>query len=167
MILPDRHLLLGMTLGAICATAVAAIGPGWVMSAFADEMAAGIDASKLVKFDGRDYAVDYADWVSTTPLSTARVKKIEAGKVSYVDITTTSTGTYSTDGLTSPNIQYPGIVVTPKDPVRATFSSWSNGNWFRISTYNGNSFISLNNNGVRISTGGGRTCVSTASFRFC
>ena len=54
MNLPTRHMLMGMTLGAICATALAAIGPGFVLETFADEMPASFDTSKLVKFDGRE-----------------------------------------------------------------------------------------------------------------
>ena len=75
MNLPTRQMLMGMILGATCATALAATGPGLVLEAFADEMPAGFDTDKLVKFDGRDYEVEYADWVSTDPLSTANGQK--------------------------------------------------------------------------------------------
>lgn len=144
MNLPTRHMLLGMTLGALCATALAAIGPGYVLEVFADEMPAGFDTDKLVKFDGRDYEVSYADWVSTDPLSTATVKKIEAGRVSYVSITSTATGTYSTDGLTSKHVLYPGIEVKPADKNRNWFAYWSGGHWQGFATRNGNSFIAVN-----------------------
>src|SRR5690606_33677992 len=76
-------------------------------------MADGIDPDRLVKFGERDYIVDYADWVSTDPITTHRVKKIEAGRVSDVIVTQTATGTYSSDGLISPHILYPGISVRP------------------------------------------------------
>lgn len=141
MNLPDRHLLLGMTLGAICATSLAAIGPGMVIQAFGDEAAiSGVDAASLVKFEERDYAVDYDDWVATEPLSTTRVKKIEAGKVSYVTITTTATGTYSTDAMFSNHVQYPGISVRPADTGRNFFQYWSNGRWSAFSTGTAGSF---------------------------
>jgi hypothetical protein len=144
MNLPTRHVLLGMTLGAACATALAAIGPGMVLNAFADEMPAGFDTSNLVKFDGRDYDVDYADWVSTDPLSSSTVKKIEAGKVTYVSITTTATGTYSTDGLTSKHVLYPGIDVTEVTPDRRNWVRfWTNGSWYSFSSRAGNSFLRL------------------------
>ncbi len=145
MTLPTRHMLLGMTLGAICASALAALGPGYVLEAFADEMPAGFDTGKLVKFGDREYEVSYADWVSTDPLSTATVKKIEAGKVSYVSITTTATGTYSTDGLTSRNVLYPGIEVTPVNTRDNFFSFWSAGHWQGMATRSGNSFIFISN----------------------
>jgi hypothetical protein len=144
MNLPTRHMLLGMTLGAACATALATVGPGMVLEAFADEMPAGFDTSRLVKFDGRDYEVDYADWVSTDPLSSSTVKKIEGGKVTYVSITTTATGTYSTDGLTSKHVLYPGIDVTEVTPDRRNWVRfWTNGSWYRFSSRAGNSFLRL------------------------
>lgn len=167
MTLPSRQALMGIAIGAICATAVAAIGPGMVMNAFADEQAAGFDTSKLVKYDGRDYRIDYADGVSTDPISSSTVKKIEAGRVSYVSIVTTSTGTYSTDALTSRNIKYPGIEVTDLTPRYNSFSTWSNGQWTRISSYNGHSFISLRNNQVRVSMGPGFLCVGGKGFSAC
>ncbi|UXN73656.1 hypothetical protein N8D56_23290 [Devosia sp. A8/3-2] len=40
MDLPDRHMLLGIALGAVCASILAAIGPGFVVEAFGDEFAA-------------------------------------------------------------------------------------------------------------------------------
>jgi len=145
MNLPTRHMLLGMTLGAICASALAAMGPGYVMEAFADEMPAGFDTDKLVKFDDREYSVSYADWVSTDPLSTAMVKKIEAGKVSYVSITTTATGTYSSDSLTSKHVLYPGIdVQRVSSPADNWFAFWSGGKWHGFASKNGNSFIAMN-----------------------
>jgi hypothetical protein len=135
MNLPDRHLLLGMTLGAVCATAIAAIGPGMVIEAFADESPVGIDPASLVR-----YNVDYDDWVATDPLSTVRVKKVEAGRVSYVTITTTATGTYSTDAMFSRHVQYPGISVEQIEPSRNRFSYWTNGEWSSFSTVNAGSF---------------------------
>lgn len=141
MNLPDRHLLLGMTVGAFCATAIAAIGPGMVLQAFGDEMAiSGIDTASLVKYEGRDYLVDYDASVATDPLSTVRVKKVEAGKVSYVSITTTATGTYSTDAMFSNHVQYPGISVELDEPDRNFFHYWTNGRWSAFSTGTAGSF---------------------------
>lgn len=141
MNLPDRRLLLGMMMGAACATAIAAIGPGMVLQAFGDEMAInGVDAASLVKYEDREYAVDYDDWVATDPLSTTRVKKVEAGRVSYVTITTTATGTYSTDAMFSNHVQYPGISVEPAEPNRNFFRFWTNGRWSAFSTGTAGSF---------------------------
>ena len=143
MNLPDRHLLLGMTLGALCATAMAATGLGAGIAAFAEELtpaAPAIDPANLVRFEDRDYTVDYEGWVATDPLSNARVKKIEAGKVSYVSITTTDTGTYSTDAMFSPHVRYPGITVEVADTVRNAFSEWLDGHWSEFSSSDAGSF---------------------------
>ena len=141
MNLPDRHMLLGMTLGAVCATALAAIGPGMVIEAFGDEAPAGIDPSQLVRYENRIYSVEYDESVSTDALSTSRVKKVEAGKVSYVTITRTSTGTYSSDALFSNHVQYPGISVEVLTPPINHFAYWSNGYWANVITGSANSFI--------------------------
>ena len=169
MNLPDRHLLLGMTLGAVCATALAAIGPGMVFEALADELTpTGIDASRLVKFEERNYLVDYDDWVATDPLSTTRVKKVEAGRVSYVTITTTATGTYSTDAMFSNHVQYPGISVEedPSDTYNR-FSYWSGGKWFSFGTAYGNSFFYYRDSKTGLSQRGSMSCVSGKGFRVC
>ena len=50
----------------------------------------------LVKFDDRDYSVTTADWVSLDAESNTTVRKIEFGRVTEVNIATTSTGTAST-----------------------------------------------------------------------
>jgi len=171
MNLPDRHLLLGMTLGALCATGLAAIGPGMVLQAFGDEFKTvnGVDPSSLVRFEERDYVVNYDDWVATDPLSTTRVKKVEAGKVSYVTITTTATGTYSTDAMFSNHVQYPGISVeqAPGNDWYNRFSYWSGGSWFNFGSRAGKSFFYLRSGDTAISRRGDVTCVSGQTFRVC
>ena len=146
MDLPDRHMLIGMTLGALCGVAMGVIGPGSVVDVIADELApAPFDASQLVKFEDRDYRIENEDWVSTEATATAVVKKIEAGVVSYATITTTATGTYSTDALFSRHVQYPGVTVTDvtKWPEPA-FRFWSNGKWYGFRTAAGHSFTYYN-----------------------
>ncbi|HTM79019.1 MAG TPA: hypothetical protein VL133_15515 [Devosia sp.] len=160
MFLPDRKVLTGMALGALCAMGIGVIGPGAIIAAIADEAPVGIDASSLVKFDGRDYDVQYDDWVDTTPTNKARIKKIEFGRVSYVDITTTSTGTYSTDAMFSDNIQYPGISV-------ADGSAQADGiisvlgighNWVPLALTRGNSFVHIRAHNHATISGNGVTC---------
>lgn len=143
MHLPTRHLLLGLTLGAACATALAAIGPGMVLPALGDDsvVATGFDTSRLVKFEGRKYDVDYDAAVATDPLTSVRIKKVEAGKVTYVTITTTATGTYSTDAMFSNHVQYPGISVEAADVPRNRFSFWTNGHWTGFVSRGANSFV--------------------------
>lgn len=149
--------------------ALSTVGLGIAMAtAFASPASTnGIDADRLVKFGERDYIVDYAEWVSTDPITTHSVKKIEAGRVSHVAITRTATGTYSTDALTSRHVQYPGISVRPAEPPRFSFSQWSNGRWTSFETYNGDSVISVST--FRGLTDAVHTvsCITTASFWYC
>lgn len=167
MDLPSRHILIGMTLGAICATALAVTGPGMVIETFADELlqgpvAPGFDTSKLVKFEGRNYQIQTEDWVSQDPISSQVVKKVEAGRVTYVTIATTSTGTYSSDAMFSSNVQYPGIAVDEVLPARNHFWSWRNGNRFSFNSRTGHSFLNIGIPGAPLTT-----CVSGTGFRVC
>ena len=165
MNLPTRHALVGMALGALCATGLAAIGPGQVWAVLADEMPLGFNTGHLVKFD--DSGTRYEDWVSTDPIETHSIKKIEAGKVSYVSITRTSTGTYSSDGLSSPHVLYPGIETEPNQRLSASFSSWSNGRWTQFSTFAGNSYATVSTIQRGLGNSISRTCISSKNNRPC
>ena len=57
----------------------------------------------------RKYAITLDDSVSTEVLRTQVVTKIGHGRVSDVTVVTTPSGTYSSDGMLSPNVRYPGI----------------------------------------------------------
>ena len=144
MNLPTRHALIAMTLGALAASVIAMTGPGMTLPAVADEMIAavapGFDPDNLVKFNDREYRMEHEDWVSTEPLKKVRLKKIEGGRVSYVDITTTATGTYSTDAMFSRHVQYPGVSVEEVLP-RNRFSFWSSNGWQGFSSRIGESFV--------------------------
>ena len=68
------------------------------------------DPKSLRKFD-----VDINDkQVSTEVTHRDVVTKIGFGQRTVVSIITTPSGTYSSDGLVSPYVRYPGIDVTPK-----------------------------------------------------
>lgn len=135
------------------------------MLAVAPAAADGIDPGKLVRFS--DIAgVTHEDWVSTDPIITAVVKKIEAGRVSYVTVTTTATGTYSSDGIASPNVLYPGVN-TAKPQQSFSFSSWGNGSWTSFGTYRGNSYVSVATYKRLPSRAGTRGCTASASFLYC
>lgn len=151
MDLPTRRVLFGVIIGAFLA---------------APTLADGIDPKGLVRF-GDEQGVGYEDWVSTDPISTATVKKIEAGRITYVTITKTATGTYSTDGIESRNVQYPGVIEPDNPRNEFSFSSWSNGRWNRMSTYNGHSYVSVSTYKTRQGQTRTSTCVSTASFWYC
>jgi hypothetical protein len=55
------------------------------------------------------YDITFDDSVSGDVVSTRHVKKIAGGRTVDVTITTTPSGTYSTDGLLSPHVKYPGV----------------------------------------------------------
>jgi hypothetical protein len=90
----------------------------------------------LLKIDGNYYDVANTPEVSWTPLSSAVVRKIGYGRTTFVTIATTASGTYSTDGLTSPNIRYPGIFTEREHITILPFAGifgWSHhGGWVRI-----------------------------------
>jgi hypothetical protein len=95
----------------------------------------------------RKYEITFDDSVSTEVVRTQTVKKYGFGQKTIVSIVTTPTGVYSSDGLASPNVRYPGIEVTPKHRHRhwafstststygtSTWSSFSSGS-FTYYTY--------------------------------
>lgn len=148
--LPTKPVLVGMTLGATAATALAMSGAGGDIRAFADDiLAPGFDKSKLVIFDDTLFSVTTEPSVSTAPLKTEFVRKIEFGKTSVVKVTTTATGTYSTDGLYSPHFRYPGIHVDqltgPGVPVQ-TVAFWSDkSGWVVAPVLNAGSVLTIGN----------------------
>lgn len=159
MALPIPHLLLGLLLRAVAATGLAATGAGLVMPALADEAAPGaFDTSKLLKFP--DYSVPAGDGVATAPIKTMRVKKIEFGRVSYVDILTTASGTYSSDGIASPQISYPGVDEMPALP-RNAVGIWSGRHRWPVLPRSGGSFLYQQAGNSAIFTQDGHTCVMT------
>jgi hypothetical protein len=83
----------------------------------------------------RKYKITFDDSVSTEVSRTQVVKKIAGGRTSEVTIVTTPSGTYSTDGLLSPNVQYPGIVKKSRgwgDQFRY-YASVTGGHWVSFS----------------------------------
>ncbi|MEQ1771382.1 MAG: hypothetical protein ABL879_16255 [Devosia sp.] len=72
------------------------------------------DTTTLAKYD-----VVFDATVSTKVLSTQTIKKIGYGRVSNVTIVKTPSGTYSSDAIVSPYVQYPGVEVSKK-PIMKT-----------------------------------------------
>lgn len=99
------------------------------------------DPSKLRKFD-----IEIADTVSTEPLRTQYVKKIAFGRPTTVTIITTSSGTYSSDAITSPHVLYPGIDVAPKHGGPRVRVAFGNSPWgsFTSTTVSSGSFTFYN-----------------------
>lgn len=107
--MPVSRLKVGIAVGFLL-TAMVAAG-----ASYADGLAGSEPArlSTLVKFGDREYEMAAADWVSLTPISSVTVRKIGYGRATEVSVATTATGTYSSDGMVSPHVRYPGITVRP------------------------------------------------------
>ncbi len=71
----------------------------------------GMDLADLLRVDERNYEVNFGIGVSREVLSFTNVRKVAFGQESLVSVATTPTGTYSTDGLASPHVLYPGVDV--------------------------------------------------------
>ncbi len=100
--------------------AVVAIVPG-AMRAVADEpvamVAESIEQLFPPPFDARvfrKYAIHFGPGVSTDVIASRSVTKIGFGHMTKVAVVTTSSGTYSSDGLLSPHVRYPGIEVVQR-----------------------------------------------------
>lgn len=79
--------------------------------------------------------------VSIEPVSESSIKKIGYGHTTYVDIMETASGVYSTDGLNSPNIQYPGITKEPKVAAAPILWFWSDGHWSSVAAFSAGSTV--------------------------
>jgi hypothetical protein len=91
-----------------------------------------------------DWTVE--DWVATEVIEQVVVRKIGYGRTTFVTIATTATGTYSSDGLESPNIRYPGIVRN------------SEPSWFRMT---------VPYEGGRVTITPDSTCIRTQYGKIC
>lgn len=122
----------------------------------------------LVKFNNQNYQIAHSPSVSLEPISATSVRKVGYGRVSEVNIATTSSGTYSSDGLVSPHVLYPGIEVSraaPEDGPRHR-SRFADGPGFSIFSLgrdpaSGSTvFNSVSDHGVR-------SCMTRGSFVSC
>jgi hypothetical protein len=124
-----RIIAVGGAVGTLIAGSLA--GLMFLQSAAAEEPAKAAAASfsdlfpKAPPFDPRTlrkFAIVVGPSVSTDVEHSTIISKIEHGHRSFVTVITTASGTYSSDGLASPYIKYPGIDV---DPIRAGHRSWA------------------------------------------
>lgn len=162
-----RNIALRYRVGAVAALMlVALLAAG---TAQADGLDAFIETdppplTTLVKFEDRQYEVAYAESVSLDPLSSTTVRKVGYGRVTNVNIATTSTGTYSSDGLTSPHVLFPGVEVSRVH---------EDGHHFHAPTGPGFSIFSINRNPLgglvlnAVSDRGVRSCLARGSFISC
>lgn len=71
------------------------------------------DLEKLLRIDDADYSVSVDEEAVGNVLSHATVRKLGYGRTEFINIVTTSAGTFSSDGVRSSHIQYPGIETLP------------------------------------------------------
>lgn len=112
--------------------ALAEMGPEFVRSVQAgvDEIQNSdepkpIDMSEFVRIDDEHFRITASENVDMVPFATATVRKVGYGNETDVRIAYTSTGTYSTDGFASPNVNYPSIKVEEVFPIVPGFASGS------------------------------------------
>ena len=113
-----RMIAIGGTVGALVAGTLAT--PNFI-GAVAEEPAKAVVGAITDLFPApfdpkafKRYAITFDETVSTDIKSSTIVKKLAYGYSTNVAIVTTPSGTYSSDGMLSPNVRYPGIEVKPK-----------------------------------------------------
>ncbi|MHB1111051.1 MAG: hypothetical protein ACYCZU_12155 [Devosia sp.] len=122
------------------------------------------DTDNLVKFD---FTIEPS--VSTDVVRTRTVRKIGYGKTAFVKIITTPSGVYSTDGVTSPHIRYPGIHKELKRSPWGRIALWSGGKgWMAFTAINASSFVSITpfKGGQLVTTEEGN-CVFVENAAYC
>jgi hypothetical protein len=144
-----RTILIGGLLGLLVAGALAL--PSMLPPALADEpvrtmLKTGkelLPGDPLPEFVKPDWEIE--SWVSTDVQSRQTVRKIGYGRTEFVDIVTTSTGTYSSDGLASTYIRYPGIHGThlTADGGPALVGLWSGRGWTLVRALDAKSFVTI------------------------
>ncbi len=170
---PDRLRFISLAMRRVGLAAVLLLACGLTGLIVAGETslidrAPGFDTTALVRYDGKRFAVEQEDWVATDAIATALVKKIEAGRVSYVAITTTATGSYSSDALFSKHIQYPGLSVSERHGrPRNQFAYWTGEHWNNFTSTAQNSFLYLRTGSTRVLQANGKTCVFTKTASVC
>ena len=99
-----------------------------------------LDGSRFVK--APETVVE--PWVQMEATSEVLVRKIAYGRTSFVSVMTTGTGTYSSDGLASPHVLYPGIHRGRGDGGSATILAMlEDGGWLRIDRGGAGSIVTV------------------------
>lgn len=163
-------------LGALIGTAVSVTlaFPSLLPRAIADDqpmkLLAATAPELIDRFNGNaeffkpDWTVEES--VSTDVISSQTIRKIEAGRTSFVTVATTSSGVYSSDGLTSGHVRYPGIHAEERRT--EMLAILSDGGWAFISPVDAGSFLQVvpNANGSMVVTEGG-ACHIVNGSRYC
>jgi hypothetical protein len=175
-----RQMIIGGLLGVLVAGSLAI--PSVLPPAMAEEepmatllktgevlFAEPLDAHGLFKPPQR---LEVEDSVSTEVLSQHTVRKIAYGKTTFVDIFTTPTGTYSSDGLASNHIRYPGINISEEWKAwqrHRTIATLDGGAWHSLRLLDANSAVrSMPIEGGRLTVHEeGNICVEIRGALYC
>lgn len=136
--------------------------PSLLISTVDELMANPINGDDFVK-----PGVTVEPWVSTRALSRSTVRKIGYGRTEFVEIVETDTGIYSSDGLASPYVQYPGIHEGTTSATRGYLAMWDGG-WVQVQPFGAGSFVTTTpfiGGKVQITDEG--ACVHTAYGLYC
>jgi hypothetical protein len=95
------------------------------------------DPGKLVNWD-----FEASPAISTEVVKQSAITKIGYGTTEMVYVVQTPSGTYSTDALTSPNIEYPGILKR-RVGGHVGMAYWSNGHWVGRKFISAGSFVTI------------------------
>lgn len=127
-----------LVMPAMLPSAQAVEEPLQLLSSTAEEIfVPPVDVADLVK---RDVVIE--PQVATEVLRSTRIKKIGFGRVEYVDIMETASGTYSTDAVESPHVRYPGIHARAgSDTIE--LAAWSADGWELLRPVAAGSFVLL------------------------
>lgn len=106
-----------------------------------------IDPSDFVRIDHFNGHISVADYVDKQVQTVSQVTKIGYGQIHQVNVTTTSTGTYSSDALLSANVQYPGVKLVPKpSEIESSLAYGNHFNGLLVHTRKG--YISIPHTGI-------------------
>jgi len=106
-----------------------------------------------------------APTVSRDVLNVSTIRKVGYGHVSNIDIVTTPSGVYSSDGVASPHVLYPGIESSPsaKSGI-GIILALVGGGWMQLRLVEGGSFTHF---GPGYMVSGKTTCVSGSNYQGC
>ncbi len=173
----ERKIIVGSVIGGLAAGLLAL--PAVLPPALADEqplhtLLSSKDQLFPVPFDTADLVKpDYTlePQIATEVLSTSTVRKIGYGKTNFVRVVQTATGTYSSDGLASPHIRYPGIHANKRrhHATAGQLSIWATGtDWQVLRPQAAGSFVGvIQFEGGQLVIGDDGTCAVTGQAVYC
>ncbi len=106
-----------------------------------------------------------APTVSRDVLNVSTIRKIGYGHVSNIDIVTTPSGVYSSDGVASTHVLYPGVESSPSAKSgMGMILALVGGGWMPLHFVQGGSFTYF---GPGYAVSGKSTCVSGSNYQGC